>query len=143
MAPTASGLSVLAKPLASPAQLSTSGSKLDGVSAGLETSAIHVGARLTQIAGILLRLPQDLIAQAIVLFTRFWIGPEGGSLRECAIKVCWATKVEHVTYLTRIGRICSFLVSGHKAFSTSKSTEECYQRICLRCITRYRVLRSR
>lgn len=43
---------------------------------------IFAGARLTQTAGILLRLPQDIIAQAIVIFTRFWIGPEGGSLRE-------------------------------------------------------------
>lgn len=79
--------SALANPLASPDQLSTSGSQLDGVPASLETSVLHIGARLTQVAGILLRLPQDLIAQAIVIFTRFWIGPEGGSLRDYSVKV--------------------------------------------------------
>jgi hypothetical protein len=74
--------SLLANPLATVAQLSTSGSQLDGVPPDLEASARFAGARLTQAAGILLRLPQEVIAQAIVIFTRFWLGPDGGSLIE-------------------------------------------------------------
>lgn len=87
MAPAIQRLSHLANPLATAEQLASSGSQLDGVPADLETSLIFAGARLTQVAGILLRLPQDIVAQAIVVFTRFWIGPEGGSLREYAVKV--------------------------------------------------------
>ncbi|KAF1983639.1 cyclin domain protein [Aulographum hederae CBS 113979] len=75
-------LSILTNPLATVEQLTSSSSQFDGVPADLETSIIHAGARLTQAAGILLQLPQDIIAQAIVLFTRFWIGSEGGSLLE-------------------------------------------------------------
>lgn len=80
-------ISILSNPIANVAQLSTSGSQFDGVSSDLETSAIHIGARLTQIAGILLRLPQEVIAKAIVIFTRFWVGPDGGSLKEHDINV--------------------------------------------------------
>jgi hypothetical protein len=87
MSPTALIESSLANPLATPDQLTSSGSRLDDVPADLEASAIFLGSRLTQIAGILLRLQQDTIAQAIVIFTRFWIGPDGGSLREYSVKV--------------------------------------------------------
>jgi len=85
MAPMAP--SQLANPLASVEQLANSGSQLDGVPADLERSIIYAGCRLTQAAGVLLRLPQEIIAQAIVIFTRFWIGTEGGSLREFGAKV--------------------------------------------------------
>ena len=74
--------SILLNPLATPEQLATSGSQLDGVSPDLENSIRYAGARLTQMAGILLRLPQDVIAQAIVIFTRFWVGSEGGSMQQ-------------------------------------------------------------
>jgi hypothetical protein len=87
MAPSNPKPSILSNPLATPTQLSSSASQLDGVPSDLETSAIYIGARLTQIAGILLRLPQDLIAQAVVLSTRFWVGSEGGSLKDHNIKV--------------------------------------------------------
>ncbi|QDS75290.1 hypothetical protein FKW77_001206 [Venturia effusa] len=79
-------LSHLANPLATPGQLASSGSQLDGVPSDLESSIIFAGARLTQAAGILLRLPHETIAQAAVLFTRFWIGPEGGSLIQYSAK---------------------------------------------------------
>ncbi|KAF2473161.1 uncharacterized protein BDR25DRAFT_282468 [Lindgomyces ingoldianus] len=72
----------LATPLATIEQLETSGSQLDGIPADLEDSVRFAGARLTQAAGILLRLPQEIVAQAIVVFTRFFLGPEGGSLAE-------------------------------------------------------------
>ncbi|KMU76124.1 cyclin-dependent protein kinase regulator [Coccidioides immitis RMSCC 3703] len=73
-------LGILSNSLATPTQLATSSSSLDGIPADLETSIRYAGVRLTQAAGVLLRLPQDIISQAIVFFTRFWIGPEGGSL---------------------------------------------------------------
>jgi cyclin L len=79
--------SQLGNPLATVEQLSSSGSQLDGIPADLENSIRFAGARLTQAAGVLLRLPQNIIAQAIVTFTRFWIGSEGGSLREYGAKV--------------------------------------------------------
>lgn len=79
--------SPLANPLATPGQLASSGSQLDGIPPDLEASIIFAGARLTQAAGILLRLPHDTIAQAVVLFTRFWIGSEGGSLSQYSAKV--------------------------------------------------------
>jgi hypothetical protein len=78
--------STLSNPLATPDQLLSSASRLDGVPKELETSAIFLGARLTQCAGILLRLSQETIAQAIVVYTRFWVGPKGGSLRRYAVK---------------------------------------------------------
>ncbi|WEW56638.1 hypothetical protein PRK78_002086 [Emydomyces testavorans] len=80
MAPSMPALDILSNSLATPTQLATSSSSLDGIPADLETSIRYASVRLTQAAGVLLRLPQDIIAQAIVLFTRFWIGPEGGSL---------------------------------------------------------------
>jgi hypothetical protein len=75
-------VSPLANPLATVSQLETSGSQLDRIPADLEDSIRFAGARLTQAAGILLRLPQEVTAQAIVVFTRFWVGPDGGSLAE-------------------------------------------------------------
>jgi len=80
--------SKFANPLASEYQLLNSGSQLDGIPPDLERSIRFAGARLTQAAGILLRLPQEVIAQAIIIFTRFWIGPEGGSFVQYDAKVC-------------------------------------------------------
>lgn len=80
--------SPLANPLATVAQLETSGSRLDGIPPDLEDSVRFAGARLTQAAGQLLRLPQEVIAQALIVFARFWVGPEGGSLAEFGAEVC-------------------------------------------------------
>lgn len=85
--PSISGLKTLSNALATPSQLSKSSSAIDGVDSDLEMSIRFAGALLTQAAGILLRLSQDTIAQAIVTFTRFWIGAEGGSLRIYSVKV--------------------------------------------------------
>lgn len=68
-------------------QLSSSGSQLDGVPAELEDAVRFGGACLTQAAGVLLRLPQEVVAQAIVSLSRFWTGAEGGSLLDIAVKV--------------------------------------------------------
>lgn len=80
--------SPLVNPLATVTQLETSGSQLDGIPTDLEDSIRFAGARLTQAAGILLRLPQEVVAQAIVIFMRFLVGPEGGSLAELDAEVC-------------------------------------------------------
>lgn len=74
--------SPLANPLVTVAQLESSGSQLDGIPQDLEDSVRYAGAGLTQAAGVLLRLPQEVIAQAVVVFMRFWVGTEGGSLAE-------------------------------------------------------------
>lgn len=87
MARESEQLSSLSNPLASIDQLSTSSSQLDGIPAYLENSLRFAGAQLTQAAGILLRLPQETIAQAIVILQRFFIGSEGGSFKINAVKV--------------------------------------------------------
>lgn len=71
----------LTNPLVSIDQLSTSSSQLDGVPSDLESSLRLAGAQLTQAAGILLRLSQEIVTKAIVLFYRFYVGAEGGSFR--------------------------------------------------------------
>ncbi|KAL1957642.1 hypothetical protein VTO42DRAFT_5619 [Malbranchea cinnamomea] len=76
----------LVNPLVSVDQLASSSSSIDGIPSDLETSIRYAAQKLTQAAGVLLRLPQDTIAQAIVLFTRFWLGSEGGSLAVHAAK---------------------------------------------------------
>ena len=81
----------LANPLASVAQLETSASQLDGVPRELEDSVRYETARLNQAAGILLRLPQEIIAQSIVLLQRFWTGPSGGSMLKHDSKVSFVS----------------------------------------------------
>lgn len=87
MAPEDGRLFSISNPLATIDQLSTSSSQLDGVPTVLESSLRCAGAQLTQAAGILLRLPQEIIAQAIIIFYRFYVGSEGGSFRINAVKV--------------------------------------------------------
>jgi hypothetical protein len=81
------GLKYLSNALATAEQLTSSSSAIDGVPSDLETSIRFAGTQLTQAAGVLLRLSQDIIAQAIVTFTRFWLGQDGGSLRIYSAKV--------------------------------------------------------
>ncbi|KAF2500451.1 hypothetical protein BU16DRAFT_453163 [Lophium mytilinum] len=100
MAPTPNQNSQLVNPLATTAQLSSSGSQLDGVPADLEDSVRFAGASLTQAAGMLLRLPQEIIAQAVVLFTRFWVGPEGGSLIEYGTEIVSASSLYLIAKLS-------------------------------------------
>lgn len=87
MAPDTDQLHSLCNDLATIEQLSTSSSQLDGISSDLEQSLRFAGAQLIQAAGILLELPQEIIAQAIVIFYRFYLGSEGGSFRLNALKV--------------------------------------------------------
>ena len=87
-------LSHLANPLASTIQLETSTTQLDGVPRDLEDTVCFETARLLQAAGILLHLPQELVAQSIVLLYRYWLGPDGGSMLEHDSKVCFCTRPE-------------------------------------------------
>lgn len=80
-------LDSLSNSLATASQLENSSSSLDGVPADVETSIRYAASKLTQAAGVLLRLPQEVIAQAIVIYTKFWVGPEGGSLAVYSPKV--------------------------------------------------------
>ncbi|KAI9878085.1 MAG: hypothetical protein M1830_001838 [Pleopsidium flavum] len=90
-------LTNLSNPLVTPSQLSTSASQLDGVPSDLETSIRYAGAKLTQAAGMLLQLSQDIIAQAVVVFMRFWVGGEGGSLMVHGPKVSPTQTQAHIT----------------------------------------------
>ena len=80
-------LTSLSNPIVTIDQLSSSSSQLDGLSIEFENSIRFAGVQLTQAAGLLLRLPQEIIAQAIVIFTRFYTGPEGGSFLMNSAKV--------------------------------------------------------
>ena len=80
-------VSHLANPLATSIQLEASASQLDGVPKDLEDSIRFETARLLQAAGTLLRLPQELIAQSIIILYRFWTGADGGSLLDHDFKV--------------------------------------------------------
>jgi hypothetical protein len=82
------GPSHLINPLVTPAHLETSASQLDGISKDLEDSVRYETTRLLEASGILLRLPQEIIAQSIVLLSRFWSGADGASLLDCDAKVC-------------------------------------------------------
>jgi cyclin L len=105
-------LESLSNALATPAQLTSSSSSLDGIPSDLESSIRFAGALLTQAAGVLLRLPQDVITQAIVIFTRFWIGPDGGSFAIHSAKVSLRNCQLLNQSLTSTGRICSFPLSN-------------------------------
>ncbi|KAI9854081.1 MAG: Cyclin-L1 [Vezdaea acicularis] len=114
--------------LASPDQLTTSSSQLDGVPLELEDSLRYAGARLTQAAGILLRLQQDTIAQAIVLFFRFWVGPDGGNMREHNIKDISLASLYLVAKLSStpqtprdILNVYHYLLSAVSPFQTPKA----------------------
>ena len=125
----ASHISHLVNPLATLEQLASSGSQLDGIPADLEDSIKFAGARMTQAAGILLRLPQDIIAQAIVTFTRFWVGAEGGSLAEYGAKVRASTVPATCTSATNKNVLNFFFsqklakdVSAASLYLTAKSS---------------------
>jgi cyclin L len=77
-----SGLSHLTNPLAASIQLEISATQLDGVPRDIEYSIRYETARLLQAAGILLRLPQELVAQSIITLLRASIGPDGLSAAE-------------------------------------------------------------
>ena len=56
------GPSHLINPLATPAHLETSATQLDGIPKDLEDSVRYETTRLLEASGILLRLPQEIIA---------------------------------------------------------------------------------
>lgn len=85
---TISQPSQLANPLATVAKLEGTASQLQGIPQEIEHFARFDAARLTQAAGILLRLPQEIVAQSIIILQRFYVGADGGSLLEHDIIVC-------------------------------------------------------
>ena len=129
MAPVITWLSHLSNPLATPEQLITSISQLDGLPQDLEVSLRYAGARLTQLAGILLRLPQDIIAQAILVFSRFWVG-EAGSLLEFGIKVCAALTSSMSLCLTSLGCLCGLALSRCQKLSLAQVATKSHQCLC-------------
>ncbi|KAK5680470.1 hypothetical protein LTS10_007399 [Elasticomyces elasticus] len=70
----------LVNPLATSSQLETSVSQIDEMPRHLEDSVRYESSRLNQAAGMLLRLPQEIIAQSIVILQRCWVGEHGISM---------------------------------------------------------------
>lgn len=64
-------MSHLWNPLATAQQLEASNAD-NALPGELQDSIRYSTAKLTQAAGILLRLPQDITAQAVVMLMRFW-----------------------------------------------------------------------
>ncbi|KIW08119.1 uncharacterized protein PV09_01054 [Verruconis gallopava] len=122
MAPISDETSHLVNALATPEQLAVSNSQQDGVSAELETSMIFAGSRLTQAAGMLLRLPQDIIAQAIVLFQRFWVGPEGGSLHKHDVQDISAAALYLAAKLSALPKSPRSVVNTYAYLGSFKAT---------------------
>ncbi|KAF1947708.1 hypothetical protein EJ02DRAFT_332508 [Clathrospora elynae] len=114
--------SPLANPLATVAQLETPGSQLDRIPPDLEDSAHFAGARLTQAAGILLRLPQEVVAQAIVVFMRFWVGPEGGSLAEFGAEQVSAASLYLTTKLSAYPKSARSLINVYAYLASLPTT---------------------
>ncbi|KAJ4350158.1 uncharacterized protein N0V89_008779 [Didymosphaeria variabile] len=113
--------SPLANPLATVAQLETSSSQLDGVPQDLENSIRFAGAQITQAAGILLRLPQEVIAQAVIVFVRFWIGSEGGSLAEFGCEQVSAASLYLTTKLSAYPKSPRNIINVYAYISTLTS----------------------
>lgn len=86
--------SQLANPLANVAKLETTASQLQGMPQDIEHFARFDTARLTQAAGILLRLPQEIVAQSIIILQRFYVGADGGSWLEHDLLVCSTFSVQ-------------------------------------------------
>ena len=126
MAPTA--LSHLTNPLATPAQLQKSSSHIDGVPGDLEDSIRYEGAKLMQAAGVLLRLPQELIAEAIIVFSRFWVGADGGSLVVYNAKVRIFGSCSCQCLTVPIGRSLGIIVSSGKALCSSSQPSAAFVR---------------
>lgn len=91
---TISQPSQLANPLATVAKLEGTASQLQGIPQEIEHFARFDAARLTQAAGILLRLPQEIVAQSIIILQRYYVGADGGSLLENDILVCSTCSVQ-------------------------------------------------
>lgn len=111
-------LSQLINPLVTPQQLLRSASQLHGMSRQLEEAVRYRASSAIQAVGILLRLPQQMIAQAIVIYLRFWLGTDGGSLLRYNAQVSEA-KISELLYnlanffLARISQLlpCTWLPS--------------------------------
>ncbi|KAH7138975.1 cyclin-like protein [Dendryphion nanum] len=114
--------SPLANQLVSIGQLETSSSHLDGIPADLEDSIRFAGIRLTQAAGILLRLPQEVIAHAIIVFSRFWVGPEGGSLAEHSAEHISAGSLYLAAKLSAFAKSARSIVNVYSYLKTLPST---------------------
>jgi hypothetical protein len=128
--------SPLANPLATVVQLKSSGSQLDGIPQDLEDSIRYAGARLTQAAGILLRLPQEVIAQAVIVFMRFWVGEEGGSLAEFGAGVGSLSSAKYTSTDNTAANFSLFALPRHEAFCISQVGAQSHQRLRLpRCVS--------
>jgi len=130
MAPSISGPSHLVNPLATAAHLETSASQLDGVPKELEDSVRYETAKLLQAAGILLRLPQDIIAQSIVILMRALAGPDGRSLLEVDAKASPAGSKCFTIHISQFAGLCrSRAVFDRETVSDSIGTSITFDRL--------------
>ena len=91
MAPISSDLSAITNSLVLPSQMIALKHYDESNYPGTANTIHYAQAELTQSAGILLRLPQEVIAQAIVLLQRFTVMNASTDASEISAKVRWST----------------------------------------------------
>jgi hypothetical protein len=96
-------MSHLSNPLASVQQLINASSG-NALTAELQDSIRYSTARLTQAAGVLLRLPQSIAAQAIVTLYRHWLVDD---IMRFEFSVCNSSRVCGSSILQLVGVLCS------------------------------------
>jgi hypothetical protein len=137
MATSLSSPSILCNQLVASSQLETSSSQLDGVPPALENAIRFHSAHLLQAAGILLRLPQDIIAQAIVLLFRYWTGPDGGSMLDADAKVSSLTSctcsLQFIDVAAQIHIIIYHLSRGPKVLTSHAFSYALSRHVGSRC----------
>lgn len=134
MVPELESLSSLSNPLATVEQLSNSSSSLDGVPPSLESSIRFAGLQITQAAGILLRIPQEIIAQAMVVFTRFYVGPEGGSVRNNGAKVGLQVPTSLSDLPLTRAALCIGRLGGFNLYCRQTLSRSSHDSVCLQCL---------
>ncbi|RMZ10594.1 hypothetical protein D0862_03215 [Hortaea werneckii] len=127
---TISQPSQLANPLATVAKLEGTASQLQGIPQEIEHFARFDAARLTQAAGILLRLPQEIVAQSIIILQRYYVGADGGSLLEndilntsaASLYLC-AKPSESPISARQVLTVLSYLASTNGDFSLAAKSD--------------------
>ncbi|KFX99778.1 hypothetical protein V495_04068 [Pseudogymnoascus sp. VKM F-4514 (FW-929)] len=117
----------LANPLVSPEQLASSRRINDALPESAQDLIRFSTARLTQAAGILLRLPQSVSAQAVVLLYRYWTVEEltRDEFKDISATVVYLTaKVSaHPRSLRSIANVYTYLYSSSSALASVQSQD--------------------
>lgn len=128
----------LTNPLATPSQLFALTTLNSPLPPDLQHSIRFYTARLTQAAGILLRLPQDITAQANVLLYRYWVVDR---LLAWEFSVCLPSPSPQLLFggevlmIGGIGRLSSCTLSSSQNLGFAKEPAEYNERLRVSAFT--------